>query len=284
VSIFFFFLLLGILVYSAIKYRRKSETQPPASRLTHHTMLEVVWTLIPTIIVMIIFAWGWKGQIHMAVAPGDAHQFHATAFMYGWDFGHPGTTGKTDEIFVPLNEPVRFTLESRDVLHSFFVPAMRAKRDVVPGRYQSVWFTPTRLGDFPLFCAEYCGQGHSLMHKVVHVIPRPEWDTKPWEKMPDDPAERGAIYHRRYCGACHTVDGSPLTGPTFKNLWGKEETLEDGSTVTVDADYVLESVRDPEKKRVEGFTGKAMTPWPESMVSDDAVADIVEYLKSLKSE
>lgn len=285
VSIASFALILGLIVVSAIRDRRKREDQEPTSRVTHNTMLEVVWTLIPTVILMVIFAWGWRGQLDMAVAPGDALQYRATASMWKWDFFHPGENTPVDELYVPLNKPVKFTLDSRDVLHAFFVPAFRAKRDVVPGRYQTLWFQATRPSPqdgFWLFCAEYCGDGHSLMRKRVHVVGDADFAGRPWAKLPEEPAARGEIFWRRNCSACHTVDGSTATGPTFKGLWGREETMSDGSKVAVDETYVRESIRNPQAKIVKGYESAVMTPFPVDTLPDDQVGDIIEYLKTLK--
>ncbi|MCA8943805.1 MAG: cytochrome c oxidase subunit II [Planctomycetes bacterium] len=282
-SVFFFFLIAGLLVYTTIQNRRKHESQAAASSVTHNTALEVVWTLIPTIILMVIFAWGWKGNLEQSIAPGDARQYRATASQWSWAFQHPGQKDSTlNEFWCEVGVPVKFTMSSKDVLHSFFVPAFRAKRDVLPGRYQTVWFTPTVEGDYPLFCAEYCGKDHSQMISTVHVVSKERFDEKPWNKRPEKDEDWGAQFYSSLCIACHSIDGTPRVGPSFKGLWGKTEVLADGSTVTVDRNYVHESIRNPSAKIVKGFEGVVMTPYDESMIPEEGIDAICKYLETLK--
>ncbi len=283
---FFFVLITGILVYSIFKWRRVRPDQPAESNVTHNTTLEVVWTLIPLVIVMVLFAWGWKGGIDMTVAPADALQYEVKGKQWNWFIKHPGgTTESIDEMWVPINTPVKVTLYSDDVLHSFYVPAFRCKRDVLPGRYQMVWFEATRLSPpegFPIFCAEYCGTNHSYMMGRIHVVSQEEYDTRPWDVRPTDPVELGEWGYDRLCKNCHTIDGSRMTGPTFMGLWGKDEVMEDGSTVTVDADYIIESILEPNARRVKGYEGVQMSPGL-VQASDEALLNgLVEYIKTLK--
>ncbi|MCA8955214.1 MAG: cytochrome c oxidase subunit II, partial [Planctomycetes bacterium] len=158
----FFFGIMAVLFYSVVRYRRRREDQPPASTSTHNTAMEVTWTVIPLIVVMVIFALGWKGYAEMSLAPGDSLQFEVSARRWEWSFKHPGHDEfYTRELWVPVNRPCQLTMSSRDVLHSFYIPAFRVKRDVLPGRYQTLWFKPTMVGDYHIFCTEYCGDQHS---------------------------------------------------------------------------------------------------------------------------
>lgn len=284
ISVFFFFLIAGLLVYTSIKHRRKYEGQPAASNVTHNTALEVVWTLIPTIILMVIFAWGWKGNLEQSIAPGDARQYRATASQWSWAFQHPGQAGVTvDEFWCEVGKPVKFTMSSKDVLHSFFVPAFRAKRDVLPGRYQTVWFKPTMEGDFPLFCAEYCGRDHSRMIATVHVVSKEKFDEEPWNVIPDDPIEYGKLLYTRQCTSCHAIDGSKRVGPPLNGLWGKEEEMTDGSRVTVDLAYLTESIRNPKAKIVKGYADAGdMTAFDESLITEAGIEAIAAFLESIK--
>jgi cytochrome c oxidase subunit 2 len=287
VSAFFFVLITGILLFSLFKWHRKSEDQTAASNETHNTPLEVTWTVVPLIIVMIIFAWGWKGSLDMTVAPPDALTYQVRAKKWQWSITHPNHTEPlANEIYVPLGKPVKFISSSEDVLHSLFVPAMRVKRDVLPGRLQMLWFEATQLGTFPFFCTEYCGDRHSFMYGQVHVVDAEEFAlaTKNQTYQPKmDPswteAQKGEYFYKvRGCVACHTVDGNRLVGPSFKGLWGKQERLVGGATVTVDEAYFQESVKNPAAKIVEGY--------PPSMgaqtVTDDETRLIMEYVKTLK--
>ena len=287
----FFALIMGVLLYSVIKYRRRSEDQPPASFATHHTALEVTWTVVPLIIVMVIFAWGWKGASDMMVAPADSLQYEVKAERWLWRFKQPGETEfVAADFWVPISKPCQLTMSSADVLHSLFIPAFRVKRDVLPGRYQTVWFEATMLGVFDIFCTEYCGENHAKMTGKVHVVSQKNWDDylsgkqqKPWDPYEGKTdLERGKIVWRQYCSACHSYDGTDNTGPTWKGIWGTEEELEGGRSVTVDEEYIFKSVRDPSADVVKGRPATGMVPFPEDKLDDEKVEWVIEFIKSLK--
>ena len=286
---FFFFLILGVLVFAVFKFRRRSPDQPAASSMTHNTPLEVLWTVIPLIIVMIFFAWGWKGSMDMTYAPADCLQYEAVGKQWEWQIKHPGSkTISINEMWVPVGKNVKVTIYSRDVLHSFFIPAFRCKRDTLPGRYQKVWFNATKLSPrdadgksigYNLFCAEYCGTNHSKMIGKVHVVTEEEFATKPWEILPADPWELGQYIYERRCFTCHSIDGSIVVGPSFQGLWNKTESLADGSTVTVDEAYLHESIQSPSAKIVKGFEGKQMTLFPDIIADENQINGLIEFLK-----
>ena len=281
---FFFVLITGILLYSVVKWRRRTPEQPAASDTTHHTTLEVVWTVIPLIIVMVLFALGWKGGINMYVAPANALQYQVVGKQWEWQITHPDATSPSiNEMWVPVGEPVKVTQFSLDVLHSFYIPAMRTKRDVLPGRYQTVWFQAEKLGDYPIMCAEYCGTNHSYMLGTIHVVTRDVYDEQPWNIRPTEPVALGEWTYQGRCKACHSIDGSKGTGPTFKDLWGKTENLADGSTVLVDEAYVKESIKMPQAKIVAGYEGVNMSLFPDIAADEEQLDGIVEYLKTLSS-
>lgn len=284
ISIIFFFLIAGLLLYTSVVHRRKTEDQAAVSDVTHNTPLEVVWTLIPTIILMVIFAWGWKGNLEQSLAPSNALQYTAVAQKWSWAFGHPGKSQlRTGEVWVPVNTPVRFTMRSEDVLHSLYVPAFRAKRDVLPGRYQTVWFEATEVGDYPLFCTEYCGTDHSRMVAVVHVVSQEEWAKDPAALEEVATEDYGKSVYQTNCIACHSIDGSARIGPSFKGLWGRTETLTDGKPQLVDEDYIIESIRKPQEKIVQGYEPEKvglMTAYNEQLLSDTAIQALIEFLKS----
>jgi cytochrome c oxidase subunit 2 len=268
VCIFFFVLILGVLLFSCIKYRRKTWDQPAASNTTHNTPLEVVWTVIPLIIVMVMFAWGFKGCLDMTTVPLEASRntYKATASQWSWVFTYPDhPVPSSGEVWMVKDRPAQFYLESADVLHAFYLPAMRVKRDVIPGRFQTVWFTPTQLGDFHLFCAEYCGLDHSRMYAKVHVVTAEEYAAAPWAKWdnstPEAAAKSAEAIWKVRCQTCHSLNGTPGTGPSWQGLFVKQgdqlvgrqrEVIEGGEvkTITVDEAYVTESIRDPMKKLV----------------------------------
>ena len=292
---FFFFLITGILGYSIIKYRRRSEDQRAASNLTHHTALEVVWTVVPLILVMIIFAWGWKGSLDMTVAPANSLRYKVVGKQWAWNITHPGDiTGSTNEFWVPIDTPAVMEMESQDVLHAFFIPAFRTKRDVLPGRYQTIWFEANAIGDYHIFCAEYCGREHSLMRGTVHVVSQEEYDERPWDVWPEDPIEAGEKIYMTNCRACHTIDGTTLIGPSFKGIFGSIETVElhpngreanpDIVDVEVNEEFIIESIRTPNVKIKVGptFSYGQMTPFDESWIPDERLPWIIEYIKSLQ--
>ena len=296
VCIFFFVLITAVLAYSVVKYRRKTFDQPAASNVTHNTPLEVIWTVIPLIIVMIMFAWGWKGSLDMTVAPEDARQYKAVASQWSWAFTYPDNTESYNELWLEVGKPAAFTLESRDVLHAFFIPSMRTKRDIIPGRLGVVWFQPTEIGEYDLFCAEYCGQDHSKMHSLVHVVSPGEYEKKPWNKIdmstPEAIVATGSkLYSQLTCNSCHTVNGAALTGPTWKGLFKKEGgqivgctqevQLADGSrtTITIDDKYIVESIRDPGAKKRLDMLNQNMTAF--ATLDDNRIQCLIAYMKSL---
>jgi len=286
VCIFFFVLITGVLFYSVVKYRRKTFDQPAASNTTHNTPLEVVWTVIPLIIVMIMFAWGWKGSLDMTVVPADARQYKALAKQWNWTFFYPNdAVPSSGELWLEVDKPAAFTLESSDVLHAFYMPSMRVKRDVIPGRYQTIWFEPKELGEYHLFCAEYCGQDHSKMYAKVHVVSKDEFAKRPWDQWdPKNPAKGGENLYKALCASCHTVNGAKLTGPSWKDLFGKEEDVIEGGQrkkVKVDEAYITESIRKPDQKKVVGFESANMTAFDDKVIDEKRVKGIIEYMKTL---
>ncbi len=302
VCIFFFVLILGVLLFSVVKYRRKTADQPAASNVTHNTPLEVVWTVIPLIIVMVMFAWGYKGADQMVDVPKEAarNAYKAMAKQWSWTFTYPDGSVSYGDVWVEKDKPVQFYLQSSDVLHAFYVPSMRVKRDVIPGRMQTVWFQPTEEGIYHLFCAEYCGNDHSKMYARVHVVPSAEFKKRPWDDFDDSTpelaAKSGESLYSRNCAVCHSVDGTPLVGPSWKGLFVKGEgdtivgakrtVIEGGATkeITVDDAYVLESVRTPAQKLVATHPNGGMSSFGPELIDDRRVKAIITYMKSLASK
>lgn len=303
VCIFFFVLILGVLAFSCVKYRRKTWDQPAASNTTHNTPLEVTWTVIPLIIVMVMFAWGFAGSLDMMTPSHEAtrNTYKATASQWNWRFSYPNHPAPSyGEVWLEHDKPVQFLLESTDVLHAFSLPSMRVKRDVIPGRFQSVWFTPTELGEFHLFCAEYCGDDHSRMYAKVHVVSSEEFHQaeKPWDKWDDSTpaaaAKSGESLYKQLCASCHNTNGAPgSTGPTWKGMFikqpdgsfvGRQREVREGGetkTITVDEAYIVESIRFPEKKKVleAAYARNNMTAFPD--LDERKIKGLIEYMKTL---
>ena len=283
VSIGSFMLVLGLLVYSAMRWRRRTPDQPAESDVTHNTKLEVVWTLIPAIVVIVVFAWGFKGILPQQISPADARKYRAEAYMWGWDLYHPGAQKSSADLWFEIDKPARVQLTSRDVLHAFFVPAFRIKRDVVPGFRNQVWFQPTLLGDYPLYCAEYCGDQHSMMRRVVHVVTAEEYAKQPWDVLPETPVGRGEYYYKsRGCLACHNLSADvQQPGPSFAGIWMRKGRLADDTEYTADEAYLRESIRNSQAKLVKGY-GPLMPLFDSNSLTDEDIGDIIEWLKTLK--
>jgi cytochrome c oxidase subunit 2 len=292
VCVVLFLLITGVLVYAVIKWRRRHPDQPAASNFTHNTPLEVTWTVVPLVIVMVFFAWGWKGSLEMTVAPADSLQYQVVGKQWFWTVTHPKGQMKVAEMWVPADSNVKVTLYSNDVLHSFFVPAFRVKRDVLPGRYQYVWFRARMIDPskdvetHDMFCTEYCGQDHSYMVGKVHVVRADLWATGKYPPKPADPLAYGQQLYNSTCIACHSTDGTPRVGPTFKGLWGKEEVVvetrtKQEKTVTVDRAYLKESLHDPDKVKPKGLF-EALTMTSFANFGEDEIDAMQKFLETLK--
>jgi cytochrome c oxidase subunit 2 len=278
--------IFAAMVWFCIKYRSKGRRANEVVEKTpdHNTTLEITWSFIPMVILIALFVWGFKGYVDLRTTPKDALEVHVTGQKWKWLFDY--RNGTTDDVLhVPVNQNVRIVLSSVDVLHSFFVPNFRVKMDAVPGRYTDLWFHATQPGEYPVECTEYCGTNHSMMHTKVVVHPPGGYEKwlEETERLLDatPPVELGKMmYDKQGCATCHSLDGTRLVGPSFKGLWGKLETLADGSTVTVDENYIRESLLEPQAKLVSGYA-PAM-PTYQGKLSDQKITGIIEYLKTLK--
>lgn len=287
-SLVFFILITVVLVYFAIKYRRKREDEE-TPYITGNEPLEIIWTVIPSILLIILFIYGYVVFKDMRTPPGDALEVTVQGKQWLWTFDYYNGKKTINELYVQHNRPVRLVMEAPDVLHSFFVPAFRVKQDLVPGRYTQLWFTPTKIGTFDIFCAEYCGTGHSAMLGKVIVLSPEAYEI--WEKgvKADEgagvaslpPAELGEkIYKEKGCNACHSVDGSVLVGPSFKGIFGHAAVMQDGSSVNVDENYIKQSIIEPQAHVVKGF--QPVMPSFKGILSDEEVTALVAYIKTLK--
>jgi cytochrome c oxidase subunit 2 len=280
ISIFFFLLILALLVGFLVKYRRRPGHE--AQETIHHsTPLELVWSVIPLILMIAIFVMGFRGFLDLHTPPDNCYEIQANGQKWSWTFTYPN--GYSDsELHAPVDVPVRLTLSSQDVIHSLYVPDFRIKRDVVPGRYTIAWFQATESGESPLYCAEYCGTGHSEMNtKVVIHEPGEKWLEKASDFIKTMPPEEAGklVYQKRGCAQCHSIDGSPGIAPTFKGLFGKQEHLQSG-TRTVDENYVRESILQPTAEVVVGFD--PVMPTFQGRIKDPEIEVLITYLKTLK--
>lgn len=279
-------LFLGITVpalWFAWRYRYKPGRVTPHQ--THNTVLEIVWSVLPLILCVGIFFWGLNGWMKYQVAPGESMEIQVTAKQWLWQFEYPDGSRTVNDVHVPVNKPVRFVMTSDDVLHDFFVPDMRVKSDIIPGRYTQVWFTPTVLGLHTVTCAEYCGKGHSDMQAKLTVETEDKY--KEWiatggtEWMNYTPEDWGKIQREeKGCATCHSIDGTKGQGPSWKGIYGKMEKLNDGKTVQVDDAYIRESMMFPQAKIVLGFD--PIMPTFQGLLHEQDIRGLTAYIKSLK--
>ncbi len=280
-SVFFFVIItVGTIVFT-IKWRaKKGEEQKLTSGFCHNTPLELLWSIIPTVLFFVIFIWGFKLYLRYVVIPANATEINVTAWQWNWNFTYP-EGAESNILVVPKGKPVKLVMSSNDVIHSLFIPDFRVKMDVLPNRYTSMWFQSDYEGEYDLYCTEYCGQQHSTMVTQVHV--KSASDYKKWIEENSVTPTGDVLYKRYACNTCHSLDGSASNGPTFKNLFGKEETLTDGSTVTVDENYLRESILEPQAKIVSGFEGSVMPPF-QNTINNDKLDALILFIKSLKEE
>jgi len=294
-SVFFFVLIMGVQGYFMWKYRRLSDDQK-TSPITHNGKIEFLWSAIPAVLLVVIFVWGEVDFLKQTVPPADAVQVRVTGRQWFWTVEYPDfpgvqLTSSVDDnvvtLVVPKGKPVQLTMTSEDVIHDFYVPAFRVKRDVIPGRYTNLWFEATAVGEYNMYCAEYCGDQHSAMIGKVKVLEPELFEQYLQEagKLKQDEGESMVafgqrIYGKRGCNACHSLDGSPKVGPSWKGLYGRQESTDKGP-VTADDNYIKESILEPNAKIVAGYEGVKM-PSYKGQLDDKQIAALIEFMKTLK--
>lgn len=286
ISLFFFVLIVGAMVYFAVQFRRRPGYQGD-SRALHNNALEITWTVIPTIIVIWIFARGVFGYMDMMNPPADTIDINVTARKWDWSFQYPNGA-IADTLHLPNNRAIRLRMRSVDVLHAFYVPAFRAKSDVVPGRVTTMWFQPILEGEFDLFCAEYCGDQHSEMIKRKGVVVTNQADFEKWmaeaAKPPTHPVAHGYwLYSRRGCKSCHSLEpGKRIVGPSFAESYGKTLQTAAGQSVVFDDNYIRESILNPQAKAREGFENASQMPSYQGQLTEEEISAITAFLQAMK--
>lgn len=281
ISVFFFVLIVLPMAVFVWKYRKRAGYKPKPAQ-DHNLALELGWSIIPTLILVYFFVEGVWGYLDMRTPPDEAaeYEIQVQASQFSWKFTYPNGT-VSPKLVLPVNTPVKFRLQSEDVLHSFFIPAFRLKHDVVPGRYGTAWINPTRSGVYRLYCAEFCGDGHSLMRRDVDVV------DKTWEEVMDDIKWKyeehdlwanGQHLYVLNCSGCHSVDGSPKTGPSFKDSWNSQRETSGGS-VLFDETYARESILDPNAKVLNGYPRPSPMPTFLGKFTEDEINYLIEFLK-----
>ncbi|MDZ4723796.1 MAG: cytochrome c oxidase subunit II [candidate division Zixibacteria bacterium] len=282
-SIVMFFIVVGLMTYFTIKYRRQGKDQL-TSGVDHNLGLEIAWTAIPTVLVLIVFFWGFSGFVKLHITPANAIEIKTTGAKWFWTFAYAEGASSVNQLVVPVNRPVRLLLSSSDVLHSFYVPNFRIKMDVLPNRYTTAWFEATAIGEFDLFCTEYCGKGHSEMIGKVRVMNDSAYAA--WlekannEGMDLPPAVYGKqLYTSKACVTCHSLDGSVIQGPSFVGYYGTEIQLANGTTVLMDENYIRESILNPQAKVHAGF--QPVMPTFQGVLRDRQIDALIAFIKSL---
>lgn len=288
--------ITAVMIYFTIRYHRRRN--PVATDIHGHRVLEIVWTVVPTILAFGFFWYGWEGYKYIKTPPADCMQIKVTGRMWSWM--HEYENGVTSpELYIPVNKPVKLNLASQDVIHSYYIPAFKVKQDAVPGvPGLFLWFSAYQVGDYQVFCAEYCGLGHSKMWSKVHVMTQEDFDA--WlagegakvaqmQKAAESDEGDGlhilgeALSKSKGCVACHSIDGSKLVGPSYKGIYGSTATVVTGGQerqVTVDDDYIRHSILKPADDVVKGF--QPLMPSQEGLVTDAEIKALTAYIKTLQ--
>src|SRR3954470_20076206 len=280
VTVFFSVLIFCAIFYFAIKYRRRSENELPRVQHTGYA-LEIVWSVIPFGITMVMFPWGSSLFFTASRPPANSLQIYAVGKQWMWKLEHMEGRREINELHVPVGVPVKLTMTSEDVIHSFFIPAFRTKQDVVPGRYTTAWFEATKAGEYHLFCAEYCGTKHSQMIGSIKVMEPAAFQTWLAGGATGSPAQEGEkLFQSLACITCHRAD-SQGRGPRLEGLFGRTVHLSGGQTIVADADYIRESILNPTAKVVEGY--QPIMPTFQGLVTEESVMQLIAYIQSLQA-
>jgi cytochrome c oxidase subunit II len=279
ITLFFTALIFLIIFYFMIKYRRRSPDERPKA-IEGSIPLEVLWTAIPTLIVAFIFVWSSVLYFRNAEPPRGSVEIFVTGKQWMWKVQHPEGQREINELHVPLGRPVKLTMTSEDVIHDFFVPAFRVKKDVLPGRYTSLWFQATKTGTFHLFCAQYCGAFHAGMLGSIVVQEQDEYERWLAGGAPGESIEQtGAkIFQSSGCATCHVNNGSGL-GPSLLGVYARPVKLTTGETVTADDAYMRESIVLPKAKIVAGYN--PIMPSFQGQLTEEQINDLIAYLRVL---
>lgn len=292
ISLIFLIGLTIAMLYFTFRYNSKKN--PKATQIEGSTALEITWTVIPILLALLMFYYGWSGWTPMSKPPKDAMNVTTVARMWSFNFSYDNGKQSPD-LVIPVGTPINVKLVSLDVLHSVFIPEFRIKSDIVPGMEKHMWFQSDREGEYELYCAEYCGLRHSYMNAKVQVMPKDAFDK--WYNdttlvvadstaTPGPGSEGAAILKTNGCNACHSSDGSRIVGPSYLNLLGSQRVVvRDGKevTVTADEDYIKRSIYEPNIEVVKGFPQGIMQTY-KGILTDEDISKIIEHLKTLNEQ
>jgi len=289
-SIFFFIVVVGFMVYFGWKYRKKKEGEKTTD-IHGNTKLEIIWSIIPAILFIIIFIWGFRDWVKLNVPPQDAMDVRVTGRKWDWSFTDASTGAETSDLIAPVNKAVRLTMSSADVIHGFYIPQFRINRDVLPNQYTVLWFKAEQEGSYPILCTQYCGTKHSQMVRYVRVVSQAEYEKQmnAAQGAGLTPAQLGKklFEGKGACASCHDVSKSKTrsVGPPLFGMYGNtnhEILLPNGSKekVTFDDNYIRKSILDPNYRIVIGYP--SVMPSYQGQLNDKELNSLAEYIKSLK--
>jgi cytochrome c oxidase subunit 2 len=280
ISAFFTLLIVAAILWCALRYRRSRNGRP--EQIQGSIALELTWSLVPLAIALVVFGWGAKLYFDVYTPPPEGLEVYVTGKQWMWKLQHPTGQREINTLHVPAHRPIVLTLTSEDVIHSFYVPAMRFKRDAVPGTYTRVWFEADRPGTYHLFCAEYCGTKHSEM--IGQVVVMDPLDYEEWlaaQPAVPTPVEAGRVlFESLRCDTCHAEADGPR-GPSLRGLFGSDVRLRDGGTVVADERYVRDAILAPQRHVAAGF--EPLMPTYAGQVSEDELLQLVAFVKSLQA-
>jgi cytochrome c oxidase subunit 2 len=273
--------IAGLILWFSVRYRRRPGNER-ATQVLGSNRLEVAWTAFPLAVFMVAYAWGASVYFWAFMPPPDALQVYGVGKQWMWKFQHLSGQREIDELHVPVGRPVKLLLTSQDVIHSVYVPAFRVKQDVLPGRYTQLWFEATHPGEFHLFCSQYCGALHSRMVGSVVAMEPAAFEEWLAGGATLSPAQRGQkLFQDLGCNTCHRPD-SLARAPDLTGVFGNPVRFRDGTVVVADEAYVRESILDPAAKVVDGY--EPIMPTFRGLVTEEGIIDLIEYVKSLRSE
>lgn len=287
ISVSILILITFLMIYFTVRYRRKKHPHPKDIR--GNLWLEIIWTVIPTLLVLSMFYYGWTGFRSLKKIPEGAFNVKVSARTWSWLFEYENGV-KAEELLIPVGKPIHLRLTSQDVIHSFYIPAFRVKQDAVPGMATSLWFRAREVGTYDVLCAEYCGRQHAYMLTKVRVLAEEAFNRWYEEKGKELRMEKtralvrgDRLIQEKGCLACHSTDGTPRVGPTLKGLFGKTViVLTEGKErqLRVDENYLQRSLAEPNADVVKGFP--PIMPTQKGISTDDEIQELVRYMKELK--
>lgn len=273
-------LISGVIIGFIVKYRRR-KADDIGQRETAGDWLEITWTVIPAIVFLSLFFWGAKVYFDTYRVPEGADRYYVVGKQWMWKYQHPAGNREINDLHVPVGRPIELVITSEDVIHSFFVPAFRVKRDAVPGRYSTAWFEATKTGTYDIFCAEYCGAEHSLMIGKITVMEPADYEAWLEDKLPTTTlvASGEDLFKEKACNTCHRAD-SDARAPILHGVYGSEVALLGGERVTADDNYIRDSIINPAGKVVAGY--QPIMPTYKGQLTEEEILELMSYIESLE--